>query len=148
MRLIDKAYKISLDNFYNKDWTEVEGPESNPLIKKCYAAVDGLGNPEMQDDSVVSWCSAYMNYVIQAAGGNGTRSALARSWLNWGKSSSGKTGDIVVLKRGTLSWQGHVGQLVKKTMFFVYILGGNQNNDVNITRFPRALVIDYRTSLD
>ena len=55
MRLIEKAYALAKEDL-KKDWSEVKGPGSNPLIRDCYKAVDGLGNPEMLDDSTTAWC--------------------------------------------------------------------------------------------
>lgn len=147
MKLVRKAYAIAL-NALKQNWKEVSGPGSNPLIIETYKAVDGLGNPEMIDDSKVPWCSCFVNWCVQKADGKGTRSAAARSWLEWGSASEGKVGDIVVLRRGTSSWQGHVGFLISKGLLYVEVLGGNQSNNVTIQKFLRAQVLGYRTSLD
>ena len=146
-RLIDLAFSFAKAAL-KQDWKEVAGPGSNPLITEAYGSVDGLGNPEMIDDSKVPWCSCFVNWCIQKAGGKGTRSAMARSWLSWGKASDGKAGDIVVLRRGTSSYQGHVGFLISKGLLYVEVLGGNQSNNVTIQKFLRAQVLGYRTSLD
>lgn len=146
MKLVLKAYEAAKKDL-ELNWNEISGNESNPFITECYKAVDGLGNPEMLDDSKIAWCSAYVNKKIQDAGGKGTRSASARSWLRWAKQTKPYEGCIVVLKRGSLSWQGHVGFFVKSDYKYVWVLGGNQSNTVNITRFLKTDVIDYRTSL-
>lgn len=147
MKLIQIAYAYAKAAL-KQNWKEKPGKESNPLILKAYNSVDGLGNPEMLDDSKIPWCSCFVNYCVQAAGGRGTRSAAARSWLEWGTKSDGVEGDVVVLRRGTSSWQGHVGFLVEKGVLYVKVLGGNQANDVNISKYLRAQVLGYRTSKD
>lgn len=146
MRLIDKAYKIAFDQLKVK-WKEIPGSDSNPLIKEAYLCVDGLNNIELNDD-IVPWCSAFVNWCVQKAGGRGTRSPIARSWMSWGFKSDGKLGDIVVLKRGVYDWQAHVGFVYKKDLLFVHVLGGNQYNSVNVTRYLRSRVLGYRTSKD
>lgn len=147
MRLITKAFMLAKSAMY-ENWKELKGPGSNPRITEAYKSVDGLGNPEMLDDSKIPWCSVFVNHIVQKAGGKGTRSALARSWLIWGNKSDGQPGDIVVLRRGTSSWSGHVGFLVSKGPVYVEVLGGNQSDNVTIARYLRATVLGYRTSKD
>lgn len=147
MRLIERAFQKAYDCL-REDWNEVEGPGSNPRITEAYSCVDGFGNPEMMDDSKFAWCSCFVNYCIQKSGGKGTRSAAARSWLRWGKESDGKVGDIVVFRRGNSPWQGHVGFVLEKGLLYISVLGGNQSDQVKISKFPRAAVLGYRTSLD
>lgn len=148
MTLIQRAYEAA-KNDLNFDWKEVPGKGSNPRIKACYKAVDGLGNPEMIDDDWTSWCSCYVNKKIQDAGGKGTRSALARSWLAWGKEIKKPVeGCIVVFKRGNSTWQGHVGFFVKKDETHVWCLGGNQSNNLKISKYKIEDVLGYRVSLD
>lgn len=146
MRLIQKAYAYARYQL-GEVWGEIPGSKSNPKILEVYKAVDGLDNFELNDDEI-PWCSAFVNWCIQKAGGKGTRSAAARSWLNWGKESKGEIGDIVILKRGSSTWQGHVGFLVSKGLLYVDVLAGNQGNDVCIKKFLRTSVLGYRTSKD
>ena len=147
MRLIEKAFDIAKEAL-KEDWKEVTGELSNPKIIAAYHSVDGFGNPEMLDDSKVAWCSCFVNYCVQKAGGRGTRSPSARSWLRWGKESDGKVGDIVVFRRGNSPWQGHVGFVVEKGLLYVTVLGGNQSDQVKLSKYPRAAVLGYRTSKD
>ena len=63
--LVLEAYKLAQAEELAGGWKEVPGKKSNPKIKKCYKSVDGLGNPEMLDDSTTSWCSCVVNYFIQ-----------------------------------------------------------------------------------
>lgn len=96
-----------------------------------------------QHDSV-SWCSAFANWVFYKCNIVGTKSAMARSWLNWGKSCDIKIGAIVILKRGDAEWQGHVGFVTGFDPIFVKVLGGNQADEVNERRFFRKNVLGYR----
>ena len=147
MRLIEKAYSIAQECL-KEDWREVIGRKSNPKITEVYKAVDGLGNPEMIDDSTTPWCSCFVNWCLQKAGGKGTRSAMARSWLRWGRKSEGKPGDVAVYRRGTNAYSGHVCFLVKKGIVYDEVIGGNQSNNVTKSKQLRINLLDYRTSLD
>lgn len=97
---------------------------------------------QAQSDEV-PWCSAFVNWCVSNCGIKSTRDAMARSWLSWGRSCDYEKGCVVILKRGT-GWQGHVGFAVNKVGPVVWILGGNQNNEVNITAYPTWRVLGYR----
>lgn len=146
MRLIENAYAVARRQL-EINWKEIPGQKSNANILEVYKAVDGLDNLELNDDEI-PWCSCFVNWCIQQSGGKGTRSAMARSWLNWGEKSDGQVGDIVILKRGTSNIQGHVGFVVKKGLLNIDVLGGNQSNNVTVQSFSRTKVLGYRTSKD
>ena len=119
---------------------EVPGDENNPQIVK-YHATTSLG-PQPDE---VPWCSSFVNYCISKAGLRGTNSAMARSWLDWGKEISDfETGCVVVLKRGAPP-RGHVGFFVgEEGNKWIRLLGGNQTNSVRISSFDRDRVIGRR----
>ena len=94
------------------------------------------------------WCAAFVNAILKKQGIEGTNSNLARSFLTWGKDHTDKpqVGDIVVLTRGTSSWQGHVAFLYKypEDSTMVYLLGGNQGDSVCIKQFYKHSIIGIR----
>lgn len=95
------------------------------------------------------WCSAFVCWVMKQAGIQGTRSALARSWINWGYSlNEPKFGAVVVVSRGNDPALGHVGFVSRFDANTVWILGGNQKNSVNVTAFKRSSVVSYRWPSD
>jgi len=148
VRLIEKAF-ADAKNDLTKNWKEFAGDASNPLIKECYAAVDGLGDPELIDDGDKPWCSCYVNKKVQNGGGRGTRSAAARSWLQWGKIlEEPEIGCIAVKKRWRSNWMGHVGFVYEIGPTYIVLLGGNQDNRVCLQRYPRKEFIGFRTSKD
>ena len=98
------------------------------------------------DPKMTAWCAAFVNAVLATNGLPGTGKLNAQSFLDYGeKTSKPEQGDIVVLKRGTQAWQGHVG-------FFegydarggVRVLGGNQRDGVNVQSFSANDVLGYR----
>jgi len=114
---------------------EFAGAEHNPKVLAYY---DDAGHPEIGNDEV-PWCAAFVGAMIARAGGSGTNSLLAQSYLGWGVEvdiSDAKPGDVVVFKRGSKSWQGHVGFFEGWAgSGFINLLGGNQGNQVNIQKY-------------
>jgi hypothetical protein len=56
-------------------------------------------------------------------------------------------GDVVVLTRDTpYAWAGHVGLFIRlsENKEHVFILGGNQQNSVNVSRYQASRVLGYR----
>lgn len=81
-------------------------------------------------DDETSWCSSFVNWTMQQAGVQGTGSAAARSWLNWGRAvphDSVRAGDVIVFPRGNNPAQGHVA-IVSEVLpnGMVRVVGGNQ----------------------
>lgn len=93
----------------------------------------------------VSWCAAFVGWCLLKAGLTSTKSALARSYINWGVPlSAPKFGAVVVFRRGNNPTFGHVGFVQKFDANYIYCLGGNQSDSVKISRFPRSSVLGYR----
>lgn len=105
-----------------------------------------LGIKEYKSDST-PWCSLFMSWVVNKVGIKDIKTLLARDWLKYGeKVSIPKRGDIVILKRGTSNWEGHVGIFLKYTDDgkYVTVLGGNQSDRVTISNYPAIRVIGFR----
>lgn len=122
---------------------EKPGPAANAFIVECLKSTS-LGAPENQSDET-PWCSAFANRIMQLAGYDGTNSAWARSWLDWGREPESEdewTGAVCVLERGPNS--GHVGFLMEWDDDRVKILGGNQGDAVSEAWFPMERVLGYR----
>jgi uncharacterized protein (TIGR02594 family) len=122
---------------------EIPGPGANAFILECLESTT-LGQPDNQSDET-PWCSAFANRVMQLAGYEGTSSAWARSWLDWGREPTGEEfgeGVVVILERGVNS--GHVGFLEDWDDNRVRLLGGNQGNAVSEAWFPMSRILGYR----
>jgi uncharacterized protein (TIGR02594 family) len=127
---------------------EFAGTADNPEVLKYLKSVDTLSVSAQRDDET-AWCSAFVNWCMEEAGIKGTESAAARSWLEWGrKLSEPMEGCVVVLWRESPdSWKGHVGFLVKETASNVFLLGGNQSDQVCIQEYSKDRVLAYRSTL-
>ena len=119
---------------------ETPGPKATARIVEYDKSTDLAATSDE-----VAWCSSFANWVMQKAGYHGTRSAWARSWLDWGREPTDAEfweGVIVVLERGPNS--GHVAFLEDWADGRVKLLGGNQGDAVSLAWFPMDRVIGYR----
>jgi uncharacterized protein (TIGR02594 family) len=115
----------------------------NPVVVGYFADV---GHSWVQDDET-AWCAAFVGAMLKRAGLPHTGALNARSYLDWGVPvDNPQKGDVVIFSRGNPSgWQGHVA-------FFdsfapdgdVLVLGGNQSNQVNVSKYDRGRVLGYR----
>ncbi|UEP32260.1 MULTISPECIES: TIGR02594 family protein [Burkholderia] len=97
-------------------------------------------------DDKISWCSSFVNWCMTHAGIRGTGSALARSWLEWGRPLKRPVyGCIAILTRDDpASWKGHVGFYLRHDDEHVHLFGGNQLDEVRELAYPLSEVIGYR----
>jgi len=124
---------------------EIPGPRANEFIVECLESTT-IGAPDNESDET-PWCSAFVNWCVSQTGMQGTNSAWARSWLEWGqeaKSEDEWPGCICVLERGPNS--GHVGFLEDwdSDGQRVKLLAGNQGDAVSEAWFPMSRVLGYR----
>ena len=106
---------------------------SNPQVEKYYTA----GGSGTQPDNV-PWCAAFVNWCEEEAGGQGTNKLNAQSYLNWGTPvdlADAEEGDVVIFKRGSQAWMGHVTYYVSHDAKIIQCLGGNQNDAVRISGY-------------
>lgn len=120
---------------------EVVGEKNNSEIVNL---VKEAGFNNIEDDET-AWCSSFANWVAFKAGYERSKKLNARSWLDVGVPvTTPELGDIVVYKRGTSAWQGHVGFYFNKIGDVIYTLGGNQSNMVNIAPYSTSDVLGFR----
>ena len=90
------------------------------------------------------WCADFMNFVLRRAGGKGTQSRAARSFLQYGKRLDGpRVGAIAILyRKGPNS--GHVG-VVRGTdgQGNPILVSGNHGPTVMQSVYPKAKVMAY-----
>lgn len=118
------------------------GQPDNPDILQMAREV---GFTDYQHDST-AWCSLFLCWVAWKAAYERSHSLAARSWLEVGSAAETlEEADVVVFWRidpnGTL---GHVGIPIAARNGFIYVLGGNQSNQVMIEGFDPAKVLGYR----
>lgn len=100
------------------------------------------------------WCAAFLNAVLKRHGIPGSNTVseyplLARSFLKWGEAvKEPRRGDIVIFRRGNSEWQGHVAiylnTVERNGVTYYRILGGNQNDSVNVIEYPVSALLGIR----
>lgn len=117
---------------------ELPGDRNNPRVVEYHAST-GLG----ASPDAVPWCSSFVNWCMKRVGIPRTKSAAARSWLNWGEPTD-RPGGVAVLTRGPNPAAGHVGFYLGEREGSLYLLGGNQGDRVSIAKFPVARLLGIR----
>lgn len=134
-----KVYDLARLEIGTYEWAE----GSNPRVDAYF---DDVGYPSMTDET--AWCAAFVGAMLKRCGLPHTGKLTARSYLDWGKPvdlAKAEPGDIVVLWRGSPnSWQGHVGFYDRQADGNVYLLGGNQRDQVNVSGYSIDRVLSVR----
>lgn len=126
---------------------ERPGVNSHPTILSFFNYTT-LKGTKMASSDETAWCSAFVCAMMEQVGIRGTKSAAARSWLDWGDELLTPChGCIVVSERKDKTnaaaahvafWAGHVNNTQYASM------GGNQNNRVCTILKPYSQVLSYR----
>ena len=133
------AYEMAKAEVGTVEWANGNNP-------KVVAYFKDSGNPGVMDDET-AWCAAFVGAMLKRAGIKGTGKLNARSYLDWGTPVARKNalpGDVVIFKRGSSSWQGHVAFFVKDRGALIDVLGGNQSNAVNVKGYQAAALLGIR----
>lgn len=119
---------------------ETPGAQSTPRINEYLATCGAVPSDE------IAWCSAFVNWCMDRAGLPHTGRLAARSWLKWGDQlASARLGAVTVLWRESpQSPKGHVGLYLREAQGQVFLLGGNQANQVCVRAYTKARVLGYR----
>jgi uncharacterized protein (TIGR02594 family) len=114
---------------------------SNPRIEEYHRSVS---NCKWSDK--IPWCSSFLQWCLSQAGLRGPDSALARSWLSWGRPlSQPLLGCIVVLWREQRdSPKGHMGLFLKQDSNHIHLWGGNQLDEVREHVYSNDMVLGFR----
>ena len=123
---------------------EIPGEQHQPQILTFFRET---GHKEIRTDED-AWCSAFMAYCAKKAGLSYSKKATAKSWLNVGKEvKDPQPGDLVIFWReDPNSWKGHVAIFlgIDQLTNEVICLGGNQDDEVNVSSYSTSYVLGYR----
>lgn len=131
--------KIALQEYATR---EIPGINSNKRILQYFREV---GRPEWKSDEI-HWCAVFVNWCLVQIGSPVCGTGLAESFLKYGtQTNRPELGDIVVFFAGQNSGKiNHVGFFIKIVDKSIYVLGGNQNDEVNIVALPVKEVTAFR----
>lgn len=134
------AFNLAKDDLGTWEW----GEGHNPKVLQYFKDV---GHSWVKDDET-AWCAAFVGAMLKRSGLPHTGKLNARSYLDWGNPVSmedARPGDVVVFSRGNPNgWQGHVAFFDRQTKDHIYVLGGNQRNQVNVMAYPKARLLGIR----
>jgi uncharacterized protein (TIGR02594 family) len=120
--------------------TEIPGAANNAKIVEFFHAT---GHRNINDDET-HWCSAFMMYCAKMNGLAYPKNALARSWMKVGKKvDQPQVGDLVVFGWKE-SYHGHVIIYLGEVNGMVIGIGGNQDDEVNVSSFSKECILGYR----
>lgn len=136
-----KSPKVIFEGWKLRGTQEIVGKQHNPTILN-WAKELGLEKKYTADE--IAWCGLYVAYVIKQAGFEPVKDPLwARNWGKFGTSQKeAMLGDVLVFTRP--NGGGHVGFYVGEDDTCYHVLGGNQNNRVNVTRILKNRCISIR----
>lgn len=120
--------------------SEIYGARANPRIVH-YHSYTGLG----ADSDEVAWCASFVNAgLIEGANIKGTKSAAAGSFKTYGVSCSpDKFGAILLIPTLTGS-KRHVFFCNGSWKGYIFGLGGNQSNAVNVKVYAADKITESR----
>jgi uncharacterized protein (TIGR02594 family) len=112
---------------------EIVGKAHNPIILDW---AKQLGIKAYTNDEI-PWCGLFIAYCAHKAGVEVVDGPLwALNWAKYGtKESTPMLGDVLTFKR---DGGGHVGLYVGEDRTHYHVLGGNQNNQVNVMRIAKT----------
>lgn len=119
---------------------EFVGGTHNPIIMNWAKEV---GLEKIYNSDEIAWCGLFIAYCCKMAGLEVVSKPLwALSWANWGTNvTEPMLGDILTFRR---DGGGHVGIYVGEDKTHYHILGGNQNNAVNVVRISKTRLVKAR----
>lgn len=115
---------------------EIVGKEHNPTILGWAKEIGGWIASFYTEDEI-PWCGLFVGVCAKRAGFPFTQKMLsAKEWMNWGQAvKTPMLGDVLVFQR---PGGGHVGIYVGEDDQAYHVLGGNQDNQVSITRISKG----------
>ena len=116
---------------------EIPGPQNNPTIIKWLVKLKAW----WQEDET-PWCGTFVAHCFDVCNiAPASHWYRAKDWLNWGIVVAPRVGTVAVFNRGG---GGHVGFIVGESATHYAVLGGNQNNAVNIMNIEKNRLLGCR----
>jgi uncharacterized protein (TIGR02594 family) len=136
----EKSPKILVEAIKHIGTKEIVGKQHN---KKILAWAEAIGLKSVYTNDEIPWCGLFIAYCCHAQGLDVVKHPL---WaLNWNKFGNvaqvPMLGDVLTFTR---NGGGHVGIYVGEDTTCYHVLGGNQNNQVNVMRIEKSRLSQAR----
>jgi uncharacterized protein (TIGR02594 family) len=136
----EKGPKILVEAIKHIGTKEIVGKQHN---KKILAWAEAIGLKSVYTNDEIPWCGLFIAYCCHAQGLDVVKHPL---WaLNWNKFGNvaqvPMLGDVLTFTR---NGGGHVGIYIGEDTTCYHVLGGNQNNQVNVMRIEKSRLSQAR----
>ena len=136
----EKSPKILVEAVKHIGTKEIVGKQHN---KKILEWAEAIGLKSVYTNDEIPWCGLFIAYCCHAQGLDVVKHPL---WaLNWNKFGNvaqvPMLGDVLTFTR---NGGGHVGIYVGEDTTCYHVLGGNQNNQVNVMRIEKSRLSQAR----
>lgn len=123
--------------------TEVAGKGNNVDILDWARPLDLV-----YDADEIPWCGLFTCHCLTSTLPDEpvpTQPLAARNWQRFGMAVTPQLGAVLVFWRGSKQgWSGHVGYYWGEDDVHYHVLGGNQSDQVNITRVAKSRLLSAR----
>ena len=130
----EKGPKILVEAIKHLGVKEKTGNANNPVILEW---AKEIGLEKVYTNDSIPWCGLFIGYVVKMAGKDVVKNPLyALNWAGWGNPiDKPELGDILTFKR---EGGGHVGIYVGEDKDYYHVLGGNQGDEVKVSRIIKT----------
>jgi uncharacterized protein (TIGR02594 family) len=137
----EPAPKVLIEAVKLHGTREISGTADNPEILKWSREL----NLKNYIHDSIAWCGLFVALCVKRAGYEVVKEPLwAHNWVNFGIAVSiPMLGDVLVFKRTS---GGHVGFYVGEDTECYHVFGGNQSDQVSITRIEKSRLVAARRS--
>jgi len=127
---------------------EKTGKGNNPVIMQWAADLD-----QWYPGDDIPWCGLFVGHCMAVGAPDESQDFNrlgARAWRAFGKKVKPSAGCIGVFWRThkTKSFNGHVAFILGESLDYYVILGGNQSDDVTITKIAKNRLLQCRGPMD
>jgi len=122
--------------------SEVSGTKANPRILSYFKASKFWGTDDSGGQN--AWCASFVSWVMKQHNYESVKSAFrAKEWASFGKKIDKPLYGAIGIK--TRKGGGHVAFVVGQSADgnYLFMLGGNQNNSVNVTKYKKEVWDDF-----
>lgn len=122
--------------------SEVAGSVANPRILEYFKAAKFWGTDDSGGQN--AWCGSFVAWVMQQNGYTPVSNAFrAKAWIDFGQKITEPVYGAIGIK--SRQGGGHVAFVVGQSADgqSLYMLGGNQSNKVQISKYSRAVWTDF-----
>jgi uncharacterized protein (TIGR02594 family) len=121
--------------------TEEYSEGDNQDILQWARDLGGSVAKDYKHDSI-AWCGLFVAYCFFANGIDPVKDPLwALNWAKWQTHVDPGYGSLLVFKR---SGGGHVGYYISEDSYSYHVLGGNQSDEVNVSKVSKAQLVSSR----